>query len=185
MGEQMTFPDTWEEFEKFYGFTDKEQIYTNGSRLIPSFRVEQWLDHLPSAQPEDYTEMKREFIRIAEYIDMFLECSDEQKETLIGFISRLAEFMPWTERRGRMTKEEAIELLLESKDNSIERTMREWEEWDKRYLEAIDVAIEALSAERKGKWVLIDGYRCSRCNYKLQTTGIPMCCPNCKAHMRG
>lgn len=51
-------------------------------------------------QPEqdDYTEMKREFIRMAEYIDVLLKVSDEQKETLIGFISRLAEFMPWTER---------------------------------------------------------------------------------------
>ena len=45
-GDQMTFPNTWEEFEKIYGFTDKEEIYTNGSRLIPSFRVEQWLEHL-------------------------------------------------------------------------------------------------------------------------------------------
>lgn len=47
---------------------------------------------------EDYTELKREFLRMASYIDVLLECSDEQKETLIGFISRLAEFMPWTER---------------------------------------------------------------------------------------
>ena len=38
--EQMTFPNTWEEFEKIYGFTDKEEIYTNVARLIPSFRVE-------------------------------------------------------------------------------------------------------------------------------------------------
>ena len=50
MAEQMTFPATWEEYEKFYGFTDKEQVYTNGSRLILSFRVKQWLDHLPSAE---------------------------------------------------------------------------------------------------------------------------------------
>lgn len=56
--------------------------------------------NLPSAQPEqeDYTELKQEFLRMASYIDVLLECSDEQKETLIGFISRLAEFMPWTER---------------------------------------------------------------------------------------
>ncbi len=55
---------------------------------------------MPSAQPEqeDYTELKREFLRMASYIDVLLECSDAQKETLIGFISRLAEFMPWTER---------------------------------------------------------------------------------------
>ena len=50
-----------------------------------------------SAQP-DYTEMRQEFLRMASYIDVLLECSDEQREALIGFISRLAEFMPWTER---------------------------------------------------------------------------------------
>lgn len=42
----MEFPNTWEEFEKSYGFVDIKEIYTNGSRLIPSFRVEQWLDHI-------------------------------------------------------------------------------------------------------------------------------------------
>ena len=46
MADMMTFPDTWEEFEEFYGFTDKEEVYTNGSRLIESFRVKQWLDHI-------------------------------------------------------------------------------------------------------------------------------------------
>lgn len=43
MVDMMTFPETWEEFEQFYGITDTEEIYTNGERLIPSFRVEQWL----------------------------------------------------------------------------------------------------------------------------------------------
>ena len=56
------------------------------------------IEQLPSVQPEDYTELKREFLLMALYIDVLLECSDEQKETLIGFISRLAEFMSWTER---------------------------------------------------------------------------------------
>jgi hypothetical protein len=50
MNEMMTFPNTWEEFEKLYGFNDVEKIYTNNSRLIPSFRVKQWLDHLSSVQ---------------------------------------------------------------------------------------------------------------------------------------
>ena len=45
MIECMQFPDTWEEFEQWYGFEDKKEIYTNGSRLIQSFRVKQWLDH--------------------------------------------------------------------------------------------------------------------------------------------
>lgn len=52
MSDMMTFPGTWEEFEKSYGFTDNEEVYTNGARLIPSFRVKQWLDHLPSIQQE-------------------------------------------------------------------------------------------------------------------------------------
>lgn len=56
------------------------------------------LEEVPTAQSEEYTELKQEFIRMASYIDVLLECSDEQKETLIGFISRLAEFVPWTER---------------------------------------------------------------------------------------
>lgn len=47
---------------------------------------------------DDCAEMKQEFLRMASYIDCLLECSDEQKETLLGFISRLAEYMPWTER---------------------------------------------------------------------------------------
>jgi len=41
MSDAMVFPETWEEFEKSYGFTDEEKVYTNGSRLISSFRVEQ------------------------------------------------------------------------------------------------------------------------------------------------
>lgn len=42
----MQFPETWGEFEANYGFTDREEVYTNGARLIPSFRVEQWLEHI-------------------------------------------------------------------------------------------------------------------------------------------
>lgn len=54
MSDMMTFPDTWEEFEKSYGFTDNEEVYTNGARLIPSFRVKQWLDHLLSEEPQKW-----------------------------------------------------------------------------------------------------------------------------------
>lgn len=48
--------------------------------------------------------------------------------------------------------------------------------------------IEALpSADavpvRHGKWLWLDGVRCSQCNYKLATTGLPSYCPNCGARM--
>lgn len=45
-GERMDFPNTFEEFAKQYGFTDRGEHYTNGIELIPVFRVEQWIEHL-------------------------------------------------------------------------------------------------------------------------------------------
>lgn len=49
----MAFPKTWKEYEKEYGFYDVKEVYTNNSRLIPSFRVKQWLDHLEQEPCED------------------------------------------------------------------------------------------------------------------------------------
>lgn len=45
MKEQMEFPETFEGFAKEYGFKDDKEVYTNGSDLIPIFRVKQWLEH--------------------------------------------------------------------------------------------------------------------------------------------
>ena len=45
MNEQMVFPETFEKFAKEYGFKDDKEVYTNGSELIPIFRVKQWLEH--------------------------------------------------------------------------------------------------------------------------------------------
>ena len=50
MNEQMEFPNTFDEFAKEYGFTDTKEIYTNGSDLIPVFRVKQWLEHTNKEQ---------------------------------------------------------------------------------------------------------------------------------------
>ena len=36
---------------------------------------------------------------------------------------------------------------------------------------------------RHGKWLWVDGVRCSQCNYKLAITGLPSYCPNCGARM--
>lgn len=48
MADIMTFPETFEEFIKQYEFEDKEEVYTNGAELIPSFRVMQAWDHYTS-----------------------------------------------------------------------------------------------------------------------------------------
>lgn len=45
MGEQMEFPETFEEFLAKFSFTDKKALYTNGSELIPVFRVLQAVGH--------------------------------------------------------------------------------------------------------------------------------------------
>lgn len=48
MADMMTFPNTFEEFIKQYEFKDKDEIYTNGAELIPSFRVMQAWEHYTS-----------------------------------------------------------------------------------------------------------------------------------------
>lgn len=41
----MEFPKTFNGFAIMYGFKDDKKVYTNGSDLIPVFRVKQWLEH--------------------------------------------------------------------------------------------------------------------------------------------
>ena len=64
-GEQINFPKSWEEFLEYYSFLDSKEVYTNGSKLIPVFRVEQmvenyWEKEVKQANPkfrlEDYQE---------------------------------------------------------------------------------------------------------------------------------
>ena len=45
MADMMNFPETIDEFLDSYAFKDKEEVYTNGSVLIPLFRVKQGLEH--------------------------------------------------------------------------------------------------------------------------------------------
>lgn len=49
MGDCMKFPDTVEEFMEQYKVTDYKQVYTNGTELVPIFRMKQWFEHQLSA----------------------------------------------------------------------------------------------------------------------------------------
>lgn len=60
----MTFPKTFDEFAETYSFKDKEELYTNGSDLIPVFRVKQWLEH---EAEKDVQTVKPERIDVDEY----------------------------------------------------------------------------------------------------------------------
>jgi len=44
-GDVMSFPNNWWTFVQQYQFADKDEVYTNGSMLIPSFRVRQMVEH--------------------------------------------------------------------------------------------------------------------------------------------
>lgn len=44
-GDMIIFPEDWEYFLYKYEFKDENEIYTNGSMLIPSFRVKQMVKH--------------------------------------------------------------------------------------------------------------------------------------------
>lgn len=46
MPDMMDFPQTFDEFAERYKIVDKKEVYTNGTALIPIFRVNQWLDHV-------------------------------------------------------------------------------------------------------------------------------------------
>lgn len=70
--EQMEFPDTWEEFELCYGFYDTNEVYTNGSRLIPSFRVKQWLEHQMTA--EEYRQRMMQAFHNADCDELIAVC---------------------------------------------------------------------------------------------------------------
>lgn len=45
MSDCMSFPDNIMDFIDDYSFEDSDQVYTNGSELIQSFRVKQAVEH--------------------------------------------------------------------------------------------------------------------------------------------
>ena len=45
MADMMDFPNKFMDFIDNYSFKDEEEVYTNGSYLIPFFRVEQAWNH--------------------------------------------------------------------------------------------------------------------------------------------
>ena len=105
MDDLMTFPKTWEEFERSYGFTDKDEVYTNCARLIPSFRVEQWLEHMKTqtAKPTLYG-YPIEHLEMIARVMMKEHCTPEDVVRLLQNAGEVAE----------MVRDEMMEMLKES-----------------------------------------------------------------------
>lgn len=74
-GDIIEFPKTFDEFAEDYGFTDKDEVYTNGSELIPVFRVKQWLEHISSTTPQELRKGKW-IIYLSTAIEDFYQCSE-------------------------------------------------------------------------------------------------------------
>lgn len=53
MGDRMNYPENPMDFIKIYSFKDKEEVYTNGSMLVPLFRVEQMIDYYMTNKQEN------------------------------------------------------------------------------------------------------------------------------------
>ena len=114
-----------------------------------------------------------------------------------------------------MTREEAISVLKETIDPNIDKSFKEWKEWDKeKHLPAVNMAIDALQAEpvKHGEWKYVANeimknrhgilgdiygspmfmnYECSECKFHIANDlkGISdhrtAYCPNCGAKMDG
>ena len=78
MTDMMTFPDTWEEYEKIFGFYDEDGVYySSNTRLIPSFRVKQWLDHESERKLE--LQGDESAIEILSEMRSWFSCFDEKE----------------------------------------------------------------------------------------------------------
>jgi len=47
-GQCMAFPETVEEFMEQYKIVDRDEVYSNGSELVPIFRMKQWFEQHPA-----------------------------------------------------------------------------------------------------------------------------------------
>lgn len=77
MADCMSFPETPLEFLKLCEFKDEKEIYTNGSMLIPTFRVEQMIEHyFNSTSTADVQEVRHgKNVTTMNSVDEF-ECSE-------------------------------------------------------------------------------------------------------------
>lgn len=82
MNETMNFPETFDEFAENYKITDDKQVYTNGTELIPIFRVRQWLMR-PDENAKTVEQIKSEAVK--EFADRLIAVSHPYADTQMVF----------------------------------------------------------------------------------------------------
>ena len=91
MADTMGFPNTMKEFIDIFSFKDSEEIYTNGTELIPVFRVEQALEHYTKEKRNNAIDEFAERIKqgdVIEYMGSYVSY-----EAIVSFIDEIAEQM--------------------------------------------------------------------------------------------
>ena len=123
----MTFPDTVEKFMEQYKIVDTDGIYmSKGAELVPIFRMRQWFEHLPSAQPEIEERMSEteqnvpndDFISRKRAIDALMEDFKRIPTNAIRAKTVIEQLPPAQPERKRMSNKEWIDFLSEQFDVS-------------------------------------------------------------------
>ena len=109
MADSMMFPREWEKFIEDYSFTHSEEVYTNGSELVPVFRVEQMVEHYfdnTSIHVADTPAVPGPEIADPNIMELcFHNGERHMKEKVCRELTRIAEHMPC------ITLAQAIQLL--------------------------------------------------------------------------
>ena len=120
MSDMMAFPDTVEEFMENYKIVDTDEVYTNGAELVPIFRMKQWFEHLPSAQPEPLVKESRTLVKdlvkdtisrqaAIDELEKRLQANGYLNAALVSELNRSIGYLkrlPSAERRGRWEMKE-------------------------------------------------------------------------------
>lgn len=106
MADMMDFPETIEEFLDSYAFVDKEEVYTNGSMLIPLFRVKQGLEHYVWKLNNEINRQKVENESLKQIID-------EQDKEVIKLQNRIIFWREDLNYQPEKIKSEAIKEFAE------------------------------------------------------------------------
>lgn len=99
----MSFPGTWQEFLHQYEFKDTKQEYTNGAALIPSFRIEQMVEHFFGRPDSEYAEWETiEPNGVISYSKAYKQCSRCKK---VEFLPLKFRFCPNCGRMMRLPED--------------------------------------------------------------------------------
>ena len=107
------------------------------------------------------------------------------REETIKWLESLKAEIGKSEHRTLWHYAEAIDMAIEALQTEgvgrYENAMQKLREIP-RYFNGVKEK-QKVKRVKHGEWVLGDGYYCSSCGYKLQTTAILRYCPNCGAKM--